>query len=68
MKVRFLVNADISGKIKVDKGEIFEAKEDRGYIIIKMPGKGTVEAPKSEIQGILEVIEDKRDKHITCRQ
>ena len=33
MKVRFLVNADISGKIKVDKGEIFEAKEDRGYII-----------------------------------
>lgn len=59
MKVRFLVNTDISGKINVRKGETFEAKEEGKYIMIQVPGKGTVKAPKVEIDGILEVIEDK---------
>ena len=57
MKVKFLDNVDISGKININKGEIFEAREDGDFIMIRMRDDSTVKAPKSEIEGILEVVE-----------
>lgn len=57
MKVRFLDNIDISGKININKGEIFEAREDGNFIMIRMKDDNTVKAPKSEIEGILEIVE-----------
>lgn len=57
MKVKFLDNVDISGKININKGEIFEAKEDGDFIMIRMKDDNTVKAPKSEIEGILEIVE-----------
>lgn len=57
MKVKFLENVDISGKINVNKGDTFEAREDGDFIMIRMEDDSTVKAPKSEITGILEVVE-----------
>ena len=57
MKVKFIDNVDISGKININKGEIFEAKEDGDFIMIRMKDDNTVKAPKSEIEGILEIVE-----------
>lgn len=61
MKVRFLKSVDISGKLTVYEGETFDAVEDGDLVMIHVvrDGKdyGTVKAPKSEIDGILEVIE-----------
>lgn len=47
----------ISGKININKGEIFEAREDSDFIMIRMRDDSTVKAPKSEIEGILEIVE-----------
>lgn len=58
MKVRFLNDTDISGKITIHKGEEFEAREDGDFIMIRMKDDSTVKAPKSEINGILEIIID----------
>lgn len=57
MKVKFIDNVDISGKININKGETFEAEEDGDFIMIRMKDDSTVKAPKSEIEGILEVVE-----------
>lgn len=57
MQVKFLDNVDISGKININKGEIFEAKEDGDFIMIRMRDDSTVKAPKSEIKGILEIVD-----------
>lgn len=57
MKVKFIDNVDISGKINISKGENFEAREDGDFIMIRMKDDSTVKAPKSEIEGILEVVE-----------
>ena len=57
MKVKFIDNVDISGKINISKGEIFEAREDGDFIMIRMKDDSTVKAPKSEIKGILEIVE-----------
>lgn len=57
MKVKFLDNVDISGKININKGETFEAIEDGDFIMIRMEDDSTVKAPKSEIEGILEIVE-----------
>lgn len=56
MKVKFLNNVDISGKININKGETFEAREDGDFIMIRMKDDSTVKAPKSEIEGILEIV------------
>ena len=56
MKVKFLENVDISGKINANKGETFEAKEDGDFIMIRMKDDSTVKAPKSEIEGVLEIM------------
>lgn len=57
MKVKFLENVNISGKVTIFKGEIFEAREEDDFIMIRMEDDSTVKAPKSEIEGILEVME-----------
>ena len=57
LKVKFIDNVDISGKININKGEIFEAREDGDFIMIRMKDDSTVKAPKSEIEGILEIVE-----------
>lgn len=57
MKVKFLENVNISDKITISKGKIFEAKEDGNFIMIRMKDDSTVKAPKSEIEGILEIKE-----------
>lgn len=57
MKIRFLDNVNISGKININEGEIFEAREDGNFIMIQMRDDSTVKASKSEIEGILEIVE-----------
>ena len=57
MKVRFLEHVIISDTVYIEKGEIFEAKEDGDFIMIRMEDDSTVKAPKDEIEGILEIIE-----------
>lgn len=57
MKVRFLQNVDISGKLNLNEGDIFEARDEGDVIMIRMIDDSTVVAPKNEINGILEIIE-----------
>lgn len=57
MKVKFLENVNISDKVTIFKGETLEAREEDDFIMIRMEDDSTVKAPKSEIKGILEVIE-----------
>ena len=58
MKVKFLEHVIISDTIYIEKGEIYEAKNDDDFIMIRMEDDSTVKAPKAEIEGILEVIEE----------
>lgn len=58
MKVKFLEHVIISDTIYIEKGEIYEAKNDGDFVMIRMEDDSTVKAPKSEIEGILEVIEE----------
>ena len=58
MKVKFLEHVIISYIIYKKKGEIYEAKNDGDFVMIRMEDDSTVKAPKSEIEGILEVIEE----------
>lgn len=57
MKVKFLKNVNISNQIYIDENEIFEAKDSGDFILIRMMDDSTVQAPKTEIDGILEIIE-----------
>lgn len=59
MKVKFLENVNISDKETIFKGEIFEAREDGDFIMIRMKDDSTVKAPKSEIEEFLEIVEEK---------
>lgn len=56
MKVRFLQNAIIKDCLYVEEGQIFEAIEDGDFILINFSEDFVVKAPKSEIDGVLEVI------------
>ena len=58
MKVKFLEHVIISDTIYIEKGEIYEAKNDGDFVMIRIEDDSTVKAPKSEIEGILEVIEE----------
>lgn len=58
MKVKFLEHVIISDTIYIEKGKTYEAKYDGDFIMIRMEDESTVKAPKSEIEGILEVIEE----------
>ena len=57
MKVKILQNLDISGKLYLNEGDIFEARDEGDVIMIRMADDSTVVAPKNEIDGILEIIE-----------
>ena len=57
MKVKFLKDVNISDEIYIDENEIFEAKDSGNFILIRMLDDSTVKAPKTEIDGILEIIE-----------
>ena len=57
MKVRFLVDADISGVYDVPKGAIREAEECGDYIAVRMIDDATAMAPKSAINDIFEIVE-----------
>lgn len=56
MKVKFLENVIISDKIEISKGDVFEAREDGDFIMIRMIDDSTIKAPKTEIDGILEIL------------
>ena len=56
MEVRFLEDVSIRGQISVSKGNVFDAYEEGDFIMILMPDESIVKAPKSEIDGILEII------------
>lgn len=58
MKVRFLVDVDISGKYEIPKGGIHDAEECGDYIAIRMIDDATAMVPKSEINNIFEIVED----------
>ena len=58
MKVKFLEHVIISDTIYIEKGEIYEAKDDGDFIMIRMEDDSTIKAPKAEIERILEVIEE----------
>lgn len=57
MKIKFLQNVNISNKVTIFKNEEYEAKEDGDFIMIRMEDDITVKAPKSEIVGIIEIVE-----------
>ena len=57
MWVKFITSVSISGKLDIDEGAVFEAEENGDYIMIRMLDDSTLKAPKSEIEGILEIIE-----------
>lgn len=56
MRIKILENLNVSNKITLFKGEIFEAKENGKYIMIRMEDDSTVKAPKTEIDGVLEIL------------
>lgn len=56
LKVKFLENVNISNQITLLKGEEFKAKEDGDFIMIRMEDESIVKAPKTEIEGVLEVL------------
>ena len=58
MKVRFLVDVDISGKYEIPKGGIHDAEECGDYIAIRMIDYSTAMAPKSAINDIFEIVEE----------
>lgn len=58
MKVKFLEDVNISNQINIDKGDIFEAREDVDFIMIRMIDDSTVKAPKTAIGDIFEIIKD----------
>lgn len=58
MIVKFIENVIISDEIEIDKGDVFEAVEEGDFLYIRMIDDRAVKAPKNEINGILEIIED----------
>ena len=58
MKVKFLKDVSISGNININNGDVFEAKCDGDFIMIRMADYSTVKAPKTEAGCILEIIND----------
>ena len=57
MKVKFIETVNISDKIILKAGSVFEAREDGENILIRMKDDSTVVAPKKEINSVLEIIE-----------
>ena len=56
MRIKFLQNVNISNKVTIFKNEEYEAREDGDYIMIRIEDDRTIKAPKSEIEGIIEIL------------
>lgn len=56
MKVKFIQNVQLSDNTIIREGDIFQVREEGDFIMIRLPDDRTVKAPKSEIDGILEVL------------
>ena len=56
MKVKFIQNVQLSDSTIIREGDVFQAREEGDYIMIRLPDDRTVQAPKNEIEGILEVL------------
>lgn len=56
MKVKFIQNVQLSDSTIIREGDVFQAREEGDYIMIRLPDDRKVKAPKNEIEGILEVI------------
>lgn len=56
MKVKFIQNVQLSDSTIIREGDVFQAREEGDYIMIRLPDDRTVKAPKNEIEGILEVL------------
>lgn len=57
VKIRFLQDLDISGKVQANKGEIREAQIFDGYCYIDFGVAGIAKAPLADMAGKLEIIE-----------
>ena len=57
VKIRFLQDLDISGKVQADKGEIREAQIYDGYCYIDFGELGIAKAPLADMAGNFELIE-----------
>jgi hypothetical protein len=58
VKVRFLQDLDISGKVQPNKGEIREAQIYDGYCYIDFGELGIAKAPLADMTGNFEIIEE----------
>lgn len=56
VKVRFLQDLDISGKVDVNKGEIRDAEISDGYCYIDFGNKGIARVPLNDINGEFEIL------------
>lgn len=56
IRVRFIQTANIRG-LAIDKGEEFDARIDRDYLMIFICGGATLKVSIDEINGVLEVVE-----------
>lgn len=56
MKIEFLQDVDISGKVDCFKGEQFEAVEDGDFIMIHMKDNSTVKAPKNALGRYFKIV------------
>lgn len=55
MKVIFLQSVNISGQINIRAGSILPACDDGDYIMVRMPDCRTIQVPKNEMEGIVEI-------------
>lgn len=56
MKVKFIQNVQLSDNTIIREGDVFQAREEGDFIMIRLPDDRTEKAPKREIDGILEVL------------
>lgn len=56
MRVKFIQNVQLSDSTIIREGDVFQAREEGDFIMIRLPDDRTVKAPKNEIEGILEIL------------
>lgn len=56
MKIEFLKDVNISGKVTCLRGERFEAVEDGAFIMIRMKDDSTVKAPKYALDDYFKIV------------
>lgn len=56
MKVKFIQNVQLSDSTIIREGDVFQAREEGDFIMIRLPDDRTVKAPKDVIDGILEIL------------